>query len=472
MSRETCRASGVVNSNRGLTFTNPLQRSLGLFLLITCVFCGCGSPERPQLITIARVASFRPSDPRQIETIEQAMASIITVCREDLGLPSIDPLYVNLHKNAASMAYWGKHKSLSTADSNMPAFAVGNTIHINLELVGRTPWRSLIRLLAHEYAHNVNYQISGDRQVGQRWFREGFADWVAAKTLHRLGWQQYDVALHRAMQEIIQHRELLPDITLLTQEKHWLTELQKPKGRIRTYNLAFVAFDRLSQREKFGAVKKFIASNDFDGSFGHSWSGFSVDFRNYLKETMKPRRQGAFVLAVPRWRVGDQWTYSESRAGKNDKIIREVKKEETYNGVPVYIVANATEERSYTRDTLGLFVTTRNGRLVESRDKPYEHFNWPLKQDKRWTTTFNYHNLETDFKRAFTRIVLVRGIDQVMVPAGVFRAVRLQAFDDVSGQLVGEYWYAPAVKWIVRSRAYQSSHGVMSELQLVSFNLK
>jgi hypothetical protein len=472
MSREACRVGGFANSIHGLKFINPVQKSLGVFLLITCVFYGCGSPERPQVITISKIASFRPSVPRQIETIEQAMASIITVCREDLGLPNVDPLYINLHKNAASLAYWGKHKSLSTPESNMPAFAVGNTMHINLELVGRAPWGSLIRILAHEYAHNVYYQIAGDRQVGQRWFREGFAEWVAAKTLHRLGWQPYDMAMHRAMQEVIQHRELLPDITSLTQEKSWWSEFQKPKGGIRTYSLAFVAFDRLMQREKFGAVKKFVASNDFDRSFERSWSEFSLDIRNYLKETVKPRPQGAFVIAVPRWRVGDQWTYSESGVGKKDIIIREVKKEETYNGVPVYIVASATEERSYTRDTLGLYVITRNGRLVESRDKPYELFNWPLTRDKHWTTTFNYHNLETDFQKTFTRIVSIRGIEEVTVPAGVIRAVRLQAFDDMSGHLMGEYWYAPAVKWIVRSRAYQSSQGVMSERQLVSFNLK
>lgn len=65
----------------------------------------------------------------------------------------------------------------------------------------------LIGLLAHEYGHTIEAAVS--KRHTTSWFGEGFATWIAARTLHALGWQDYSVTLERAKFELINSRPLV-----------------------------------------------------------------------------------------------------------------------------------------------------------------------------------------------------------------------------------------------------------------------
>ena len=149
--------------------------------------------------------------------------------------------------------------------------------------------------------------------VGGYWFTEGFADWVSAKVLNELGWQDYATTLHRARQELIRHRELLPMLSGLATTT-WARELDRPKGRIRTYSLALLAVDRLIQRKGLSATIEYLKSGKFEESFGMSREDYTLDFDKYISELPGPG-QTRFSVQRPDWKIGNQWVYAEKRPG-------------------------------------------------------------------------------------------------------------------------------------------------------------
>jgi hypothetical protein len=157
----------------------------GYFVFFAVVMIsGCDAPELPKIVTISKAPVFRPSSPQEIHTLEEAMATIITTCREHLALPVVDPLRVHLYKNTKSFGIlFGRRNRMDVEE--VTASAQGSDIHVNLEALEARPWREEVQLLAHEYTHGVHYTLAGrgDRSF---WFVEGFAEWVAAKVLHAL----------------------------------------------------------------------------------------------------------------------------------------------------------------------------------------------------------------------------------------------------------------------------------------------
>ena len=76
-----------------------------LMLLSLCL--ACDIPERPKTTTISNPPAFRPSSPKDVKTPEQALGAIITVCRDALHLPVVNPVHLSVYKNTASYAFYG-----------------------------------------------------------------------------------------------------------------------------------------------------------------------------------------------------------------------------------------------------------------------------------------------------------------------------------------------------------------------------
>jgi hypothetical protein len=172
---------------------------------------GCGFPERPEVITISQPPISRPARPSDLKTVEEAMAAVMAVCREDLHLPIVEPLQLFLYKDTASFEAYGQ-RGVAT---NSIAYAQGKNLHINLGETrrrrGKSEFLALVTILAHEYGHVIQnaFARTGLKLDLPLWFQEGFADWVAAKVLDSLGWQDYGLTLRRAKLELAHHRDLL-----------------------------------------------------------------------------------------------------------------------------------------------------------------------------------------------------------------------------------------------------------------------
>jgi hypothetical protein len=222
-------------------FTDDLCRLFVRYIFFIALFLvGCGFPERPKVIAISKTPVFRPSGPKEIKTPEEVMAAIITACRDDLGLPVVDPLQLYLYRNITSFAIYGFGWRTMPADvRHISAFANKNELHINLETPVTIPWGYWLELLAHEYGHNIHYEgtkdFHGTLHDSPRWVVEGFGQWVAARVLHSMKWQDYDVSVHRASRELLRHRDRLPQLLWLNDSRNWEGLANRPYAGIRTY---------------------------------------------------------------------------------------------------------------------------------------------------------------------------------------------------------------------------------------------
>jgi hypothetical protein len=437
--------------------------------LVLLVVIGCGVPERPKVVTISKTSAFRPSTPKEVRTLEQAMAAIITVCRDDLGLSVVDPLTVYLYRNTASFAFYGYGWGTLPIDvGNAIAFARRDTIHINLEAVQGREWGEVVMLLAHEYAHNIDNSTASHVTRIEQWIVEGFADWVAVKVVHALGWREYEISLHAAKQELIRHRDLLPNLSWLNLNQDWQTFSQKPKGWIRTYGQAFVAMHRVIEGKGLKAVINYLKSANFEASFGVSKDAFRSEIEKFLSAVTSETRL-PFVMDKPNWKVGDQWVYEEKRAGERKKLRRRVVKEDSYQGLSAFVVESDEEEFLYVKDTLGLMGTRKEGKLIVRRDNPLQYFSWPLVNGTEWRNRHTLENLEKRSTRIVDLLVVVANNETVSVPAGTFEAAKIETYDYETGRLESEYWYSPNVKWFIKLRFYEGSE--LAERQLVTFKI-
>ena len=443
----------------------------GLYLAVLLILFGCEFrvPERPRIITVSNAPAFRPVKPEDVNTEEQAIWAIMTACKGISALPITDPLHVHLYKNTASLAFYGHGWSTLPIDvDNQSASAQPNKILVNLEATPKKPF-GLIRVLAHEYGHTIEYSLAGQKLVTPNWFSEGFADWITAKILDALRWQDYSITVQGAREELLAYKNNVPKISYFMWDQNWVSERGKPKGLIRTYRLAFVAVNVLIEKKGLPAVMGYIRTGKFESSFGVSLNNFSTEVEQYLADTPRPRLT-QFRIAQPNWRVGDQWTYLEQRFGRKIILRKKFTKEELFNGVLAVVVEINGGEILYDKETLGAVAAVKNGKLVASTNTRPQELLWPLESRKEWQNSFTVRDLLHNSNETVEQLMVVTGEEEIKVPGGSFEAVKIEAFGTKSGNLLAEYWYSPTVKWFVKSRTYDYEDGI-KEQELLSFKV-
>lgn len=170
----------------------------------------------------------------------------------------------------------------------------------------------------------------------------------------------------------------------------------------------------------------------------------------------------------PQWRVGYQWQYAWTDPSGKGTIVKEVVREESIEDVAGFVVKRGASEDFYTKDVLGLLATMSGGRLTVKRSAPFQPLAWPMEVGKEWTNSYVVQRADGSSETQVSRVV-VKKIERVSVPAGSFDAFKTEIYNTRSMTLLNEYWYAPAVKWFVKSRVY-NPEGVREE-ELSSFRL-
>jgi hypothetical protein len=258
-------------------------------------------------------------------------------------------------------------------------------------------------------------------------------------------------------------------LSWLQNKRDWESLLQKPKGYVRTYSIAFTAVDRLIEKKGLASAIEYLKSGDFEGSFGESQVAYKVDLRS-SGPGLEQAQTGDFAIRKPEWKVGYQWTYEAKLPGTKKTIRKQVIKETSIDHIPVFVVkVEDNQEEFYTKETLGLIATRKNGHLSTQRDKPNEFFSWSLEPAKEWRNTYTIRGLGNKQAGIIDRSMVVQGLGEVKVPAGAFDAVKIEAYDNKSGRLDAEYWYSPAAKWFVKSVNYGADSGYTIQQELLSF---
>ena len=443
-------------------------------VILAALSCFCifnrSFAQLPPPISISNLTSFRLKSPSDIKTVEDAMAAVITIASKDLGLPLVEPLYIHLHPDTNSFAaHAGKYGRRLAPTTTQFAIAVAeeNRFHVNMEKARGRPWSALIWTLAHEYTHNVEYVFSSLYR-GSQWLREGFADWVAAKVLHHLGWQDHSTTVHRSTLEVRRLRAFLPALTELEESNRWSVWANHPNGGILTYRFAFLAVDKLLSRAGATEMRKYFATQDFQTNFGVSWNQFEKEFKAALSESRTPNRIDG-KAEKPDWKIGHQWHYAWKAPGRSGMLARELVREEIFEGQPTYVLKAGDSESFHAKESLGLLATATKGTISTRQSAAHELFSWPLESGREWKTAFARENPAQKSSAKLAYVKVIASVEEIGVPARNFEAFKIESYGSDNGRLLTEQWYAPAVKWFVKIREYFQD-GVREE-ELIKFNL-
>jgi hypothetical protein len=445
-----------------------------LFLLLAVASAaGCSIPERPLVVTVSNPSATRPKSPQDVKTLEDAIAAIMTVCAEDLGLPPIEPFRLYLYKDPDAYSYYTDGLPRMREDNIRLTLAAAheNALHVNVAIARGQPWGTLLRLLAHDYGHNLEYILIGGAQPRSQWLREGFADWIAAKVMDSLGWESYASSISRAERELARYGPTLPQLSELESTADWLRVLDRPKGRAGTYGVAFLAVHKLVGKKGAAGMMDYFQSQNFPESFGLTRSDFERQLRQNVNELVaanRPRRD-SLQAPVPEWKAGYQWQYLFTAPGIKGIVLNRVSREEVFEKTPSYVLAIGSNEYPHTKNNLSVLATVSGGKTLSKNDPPSTPLLWPLEAGKQWQNKFVAENGEPRRSQKIDTEAVVAAVEEVRVPAGTFAAFRVETYETQSGELFSEQWYAPEVRWFVKSKIYREEGSI--EQQLLNFKL-
>ena len=434
---------------------------------------GCSLHEPPRLVPVVNPPVFRPTRPEQVKTLEEAMAAIMTICTQDLGFPPVEPFYLHVYNDANAYSYYTDGLPRLRGEKIRLTLAAPheNHLHVNPEGARGQTWGMLLRLLAHEYGHNLEFILTGGAKPTGHWMREGFADWIAAKVMDTLGWETYASSLSRTERELARYGPYLPRLAELDRTGHWLWLLDRPKSRVGTHDLSFFAVHRLVEKRGAAKMIDFFRSKNFSQSFGLTPSDFERELEeavNALATAHRPRGNGR-QARPPEWKAGYRWQYLFTAPGVKGTIVSLVAREEVFEKSPSYVLVIGKNEYPHAKSTLGVLATLSGGKTLSKNDPPSQSLAWPLETGKQWR---NYYVAEDAERKRTQRIdteMVVAALEEVRVPAGIFAAFRVETYDTQTGELISEQWYAPRARWFVKTRIYRDEGPLVREL--ISFKL-
>ncbi len=184
--------------------------------------------------------------------------------------------------------------------------------------------------------------------------------------------------------------------------------------------------------------------------------------------SVSPPVTGPSVKAQkPEWKIGYWWEYAWKRPGRSGTRTYEMVREDTFEGVPCYVIKRGRWEYFYTKNVLGDIARIREGKLESKRTPPFQRLSWRLEVGKEWRNTYLRERPQEGSSEKFDYRLVVTKIEEVKVPAGTFEALKIGRYKFYSGELQDEYWYSSKVKWFVKRRTYRRE-GV-GETELIDY---
>ena len=194
---------------------------------------------------------------------------------------------------------------------------------------------------------------------------------------------------------------------------------------------------------------------------------YSAKDKASLKSETQPTPGTGPKAERPEWKVGYEWRFASKGPTGSGTFTSEVTREDSFEGVPVWVVKTGVNENFYTKDALGLLATMSRGKLISKRNTPYQTFSWPLEVRKEWRNSYVVERVEEKSSQTVDARMVVAMAEEIKVPAGTFEALKIEGYSSPTGKLFAEHWYSPKVKWFVKSKIYRTE-GVREE-DLVSF---
>ena len=108
--------------------------------------------------------------------------------------------------------------------------------------------------------------------------------------------------------------------------------------------------------------------------------------------------------------------------------------------------------------------SSEGGKEVESAEPCIRVFKWPLRVGKKWDSSYTLWNYSQGIHNSTSKVAVnIRTYEEVTVPRGTFKALRIQA----GGETV---WYSPSIGWVVKEQNGSYGKGGWI-LELVQYNI-
>lgn len=171
----------------------------------------------------------------------------------------------------------------------------------------------------------------------------------------------------------------------------------------------------------------------------------------------------------PTWKVGDEWEFRWQSPRGQGTFVWVVDREEMVEGIDSFIVKGGGYEIYYRSADLAFHLEKYQG-VVTTRHAPPSVMLWPLVPGAKWERRYTRERPQDRQTETVWLTCEVWPEEQVTVPAGTFRTVKITCHNQPAGSLNHEVWFSPEVKHPVRDRAH-FPYGVR-ERELIRYQLK
>ncbi len=196
----------------------------------------------------------------------------------------------------------------------------------------------------------------------------------------------------------------------------------------------------------------------------------SQDGGSLLREDSASDQMGA--QRPPSLVVGSKFIYRDTNVstGRICRVAMVVEEMKEFEKKPAYWIEVRREKERYfdiydmNLNWIGSFA---NGKELESAEPCIRVFDWPLRVGKKWKSDYMVTDYSGGAHLYRERITVnIRRYEEVRVPAGTFRALKIQAGEET-------LWYAPSIGWAIREQiGRREREGWLLELVEYSIPLK
>jgi hypothetical protein len=261
-------------------------------------FVACAaSVSGPRLVPVPPPDTYCPARLERILHYQDALAAIARTFEGPLGLQrprAVLELLADRRSFEAALVESGYPPEFARATARRVDLIGGyRRVLVNETALAPLPWSDRVRLLAHELAHALQYELGGGRRgASEQWLREGFAEWVARRVIEELGGLSLGGSRRGSLART---RRLRRDGSLpldaMGTFPQWV-ELLGGHDRDAVYAYAFLAAEFALERHGLPAVLRyfslFATSDDrtacFREAFGEDLATFEAALRERLGE--------------------------------------------------------------------------------------------------------------------------------------------------------------------------------------------
>jgi hypothetical protein len=158
------------------------------------------------------------------------------------------------------------------------------------------------------------------------------------------------------------------------------------------------------------------------------------------------------ALESPVWMKGDEWRFSFEEPTRRGTFTWRVDREETLEGVVCYVIKSGTREIFYRKSDLASHQETVNGVVVARNTPPRLNFVWPLTVGTTWEQTYRFERPVDGQDYDRVSVGTVDGEEEITVPAGTFRTLKIIYRAKRNGTPSWEQWYAAEARMWARTR--------------------